>query len=308
TLAKNSHILRDRRGINVPNAKLNLPFISEHDLADIDFACRFNVDYIAASFVRRKEDVLEIKEILKKAGREYIIVIAKIESQEAISNIDEILEVADGIMVARGDLGVEIFPEDLPHVQKQIVLKCQQQGKIVIIATQMLESMIFNPRPTRAEVSDVANAVYEGADATMLSGEMAVGKYPIESVEYMAKINHRSQHYIDHLGFITNTPVAPDDILEAIGYATAQTTLHYPVKAILSYGHSQSKTISKYRPIAPIIAMVDEAHKATTLSCYYGVFPVLNEQELQLKYRQLGIDQGDTILVARRGQIQFIRI
>ena len=187
TVAKNSHMVKNRRGVNVPNTVLNMPFLSEQDILDIRFACENDYDYIAASFTRRKDDVFAIREILKQEGKDYIQVIAKIENQEGINNVDDIIGVADGIMVARGDLGVEVFAEDLPQMQKDIIHKCQQRGKLVIVATQMLESMQNNPRPTRAEVSDVANAVYDGTDATMLSGEMAQGNYPIESVDYMAK-------------------------------------------------------------------------------------------------------------------------
>ena len=305
TVAKNSHMLKNRRGVNVPNTILNLPFLSDKDIADIKFACANDYDYIAASFTRRKEDILQIKELLKAEGKDYIQVIAKIENQEGIDNLDDIITVADGIMVARGDLGVEVFAEDLPHMQKAIVHKCQQRGKLVIVATQMLESMQNNPRPTRAEVSDVANAIYEGTDATMLSGEMAAGRYPIEAVEYMAKINERSEAHVDHRIFAKNALFEGDNLLDAISFSAVQAAMNYNVKAIIAYGHKATDNLSKYRSIAPIIGVVDSYHKATSLSLYYGVFPVIGHDELERKLRELGVVKGDTILVVRKYHIEF---
>ncbi|MFR3816529.1 MAG: pyruvate kinase, partial [Turicibacter sp.] len=190
---KNSAFVKDRRGINVPGAKLNMPFISEKDRADMIFGCEMQVDYIAASFVRRAEDVLAIREIFAEQGNTHTQIIAKIENQEGVDNMDSILEVVDGIMVARGDLGVEVPAEEVPLIQKEIIAKCNAAGKIVVTATQMLESMQKNPRPTRAEVSDVANAIFDGSDAIMLSGESAAGQYPLEAVETMARIARRTE-------------------------------------------------------------------------------------------------------------------
>ena len=306
TLAKNNHLVRDKRGVNIPNTILNMPFLSPQDIDDIKFACHHDYDYIAASFTRRKEDVLEIRELLKEEGKEYISIIAKIENQEGISNIDEIIEVADGIMVARGDLGVEVFAEDLPQMQKLMVHKCQQKGKLVIVATQMLESMQKNPRPTRAEVSDVANAVYDGTDATMLSGEMAQGNYPLESVEFMAKIAEKAEKSVNHRRFADHALFEGDNLLDAISFAAVQAAMNYNVKAIIAYGYKATDNLSKYRSIAPIIGVVDSYHKATSLSLYYGVFPVTSVEELERKLKMFGVVKGDTILVVRKYHIEFI--
>ena len=183
--------LGEKKGVNVPGVRINMPFLSEKDIADINFGIDEEMDFIAASFVRNAQDVLEIRRILE-ARDAHIDIIAKIESQGGVDNLDDIIKVADGVMVARGDLGVEIPAEEVPLVQKKIIEKCNLAGKVVIIATQMLDSMINNPRPTRAEVSDVANAIFDGADAIMLSGESAAGKYPVESVETMARIAKKS--------------------------------------------------------------------------------------------------------------------
>ncbi|MFA5526184.1 MAG: pyruvate kinase [Acholeplasmataceae bacterium] len=306
TVAKNSHMIKNRRGINVPNTILNMPFLSPKDILDIKFACHHNYDYIAASFTRRKEDVLAIRDLLQKEGKDYIKIIAKIENQEGIDNIDDIIDAADGIVVARGDLGVEVFAEDLPQMQKSIVTKCQQKGKLVIVATQMLESMQENPRPTRAEVSDVANAVYDGTDATMLSGEMAQGRYPIESVDYMAKITEKAEKHVDHRKFTEHALQEGDNLLDAISFAAVQAAIHYNVKAIIAYGYKATDNLSKYRSIAPIIGVVDSYHKATSLSLFYGVFPVIGEDELERRLKSLGVKQGDTILVVHKYRIEFI--
>ncbi len=306
TVAKNNHMIKNKRGVNVPNTILNMPFLSNQDILDIKFACQNDYDYIAASFVRRKDDVFAIRELLKSEGKDYIGIIAKIENQEGINNVGDIIDAADGIMVARGDLGVEVFPEDLPQMQKEIVHKCQQKGKLVIVATQMLESMQNNPRPTRAEVSDVANAVYDGTDATMLSGEMAQGKYPVESVEYMAKISEKSEKYVDHKKFMERALFEGDNLLDAISFAAAQAAMHYNVKAIIAYGYKASDNLSKYRSIAPIVGVVDSYHKATSLSLYYGVFPVIGQDELERRLKSLGVVKGDTILVVRKYHIEFI--
>ncbi|PKK90898.1 MAG: pyruvate kinase, partial [Tenericutes bacterium HGW-Tenericutes-7] len=235
-----------------------------------------------------------------------IQIISKIENQEGYNNIDEIIEVSDGIMVARGDLGVEVFAEDLPHMQKEIVHKCQQKGKLVIVATQMLESMQQNPRPTRAEVSDVANAVYEGTDATMLSGEMAMGRYPLEAVTYMAKIHEKSESHVDHSVFAQKALSEGDKLLDAISFSAVQAAMHYEVKAIIAYGHKASDNLSKYRSIAPIIGVVDSYHKATSLSLHYGVFPVIGTDELERRLRELGVMKGDLIMVVRKYQLELI--
>jgi pyruvate kinase len=306
TVAKNTHLVKNRRGVNVPNTVLNMPFLSDKDIDDIRFACQHDYDYIAASFTRRKEDVFAIRDLLQSEGKDYIKIIAKIENQEGINNLDDIIDAADGIMVARGDLGVEIFAEDLPQMQKKMVHQCQQKGKLVIVATQMLESMQQNPRPTRAEVSDVANAVYDGTDATMLSGEMAQGNYPIESVEYMAKITEKAENHVDHRKFTEAALTEGDHLLDAVSFAAVQAAIHYRVKAMIAYGYKATDNLSKYRSIAPIVGVVDSYHKATSLSLFYGVFPVIGQEELDRRLKSLGVVKGDTIIVVRKYHIEFI--
>lgn len=207
TEAKNTHNIKNRRGINVPGARLNMPFISEKDRNDLIFAAEVGVDFVAASFVRRASDVLEIREILDAHGGERIQIIAKIENSEGVSNAEEIIDVADGIMVARGDLGVEIPSVEVPIIQKRLIRLCNEAGKVVITATQMLESMQKNPRPTRAEVSDVANAVLDGTDSVMLSGESAAGLYPVRATQTQAEIVRRVEKEIDHDAMIARAIV-----------------------------------------------------------------------------------------------------
>ncbi|MTL91208.1 pyruvate kinase, partial [Turicibacter sanguinis] len=251
---KNSAFVKDRRGINVPGAKLNMEFISEKDRADMIFGCEMQVDYIAASFVRRAEDVLAIREIFAEQGNTHTQIIAKIENQEGVDNMDSILEVVDGIMVARGDLGVEVPAEDVPLIQKEIIAKCNAAGKIVITATQMLESMQKNPRPTRAEVSDVANAIFDGTDAIMLSGESAAGQYPLEAVETMARIARRTEQALDHQEIIARAMASSSrDVASAMGLAVADTVEDLGAQAVIACTQSgaTARAISKYRPSAP---------------------------------------------------------
>ena len=263
---QNPAYIKDRRGINVPGAKLNMPFISEKDHADLVFGCEMEVDYVAASFVRRAEDVLAIREIFKQHGNTHTQIIAKIENQEGVDNMDSILEVVDGIMVARGDLGVEVPAEDVPLIQKEIIAKCNAAGKIVVTATQMLESMQKNPRPTRAEVSDVANAIFDGSDAIMLSGESAAGQYPLEAVETMARIARR-----------TAIASSTRNVASAMGLAVADTVEDLGAKAVIACTQSgaTARAISKYRPSAPVVAATSCEKTAASLALYWGVQPVV---------------------------------
>ena len=275
---KNSAYVKDRRGINVPGAKLNMPFISEKDRSDMIFGCEMQVDYIAASFVRRAEDVLAIREIFAEQGNTHTQIISKIENQEGVENLDAIIEVSDGIMVARGDLGVEVPAEDVPLIQKEIIAKCNAAGKIVVTATQMLESMQKNPRPTRAEVSDVANAIFDGTDAIMLSGESAAGQYPLEAVETMARIARRTEQALDHQEIIARAMASSErNVASAMGLAVADTVEDLAAQAVIACTQSgaTARAISKYRPSAPVIAATSCEKTATSLALYWGVQPVV---------------------------------
>ena len=275
---QNPAYIKDRRGINVPGAKLNMPFISEKDHADLVFGCEMEVDYVAASFVRRAEDVLAIREIFKQHGNTHTQIIAKIENQEGVDNMDSILEVVDGIMVARGDLGVEVPAEDVPLIQKEIIAKCNAAGKIVVTATQMLESMQKNPRPTRAEVSDVANAIFDGSDAIMLSGESAAGQYPLEAVETMARIARRTEQALDHQELIARAIASSTrNVASAMGLAVADTVEDLGAKAVIACTQSgaTARAISKYRPSAPVVAATSCEKTAASLALYWGVQPVV---------------------------------
>ena len=275
---QNPAYIKDRRGINVPGAKLNMPFISEKDHADLVFGCEMEVDYVAASFVRRAEDVLAIREIFKQHGNTHTQIIAKIENQEGVDNMDSILEVVYGIMVARGDLGVEVPAEDVPLIQKEIIAKCNAAGKIVVTATQMLESMQKNPRPTRAEVSDVANAIFDGSDAIMLSGESAAGQYPLEAVETMARIARRTEQALDHQELIARAIASSTrNVASAMGLAVADTVEDLGAKAVIACTQSgaTARAISKYRPSAPVVAATSCEKTAASLALYWGVQPVV---------------------------------
>lgn len=273
-LVKNTGVLKDNKGVNLPGVKLNLPSITDKDYGDILFGIEHEVDFIAASFVRKASDVAEIRTILKHNGGSGIRIIAKIENSEGIENLNEIIETADGVMVARGDLGVEIPQEQVPLVQKKIIKKCNTAGKPVITATQMLDSMIRNPRPTRAEVADVANAIFDGTDAIMLSGETAVGKYPVESVKRMTEIAVTMEENIDYEEVMRrNVSLRDESITNAIGHATVASAYGLKARAILAPTTSGGTPmiISKFRPRTPIFAATSKAEVARRLSIYWGV-------------------------------------
>jgi len=270
--------LSSRKGVNLPGIPVRLPSITSKDVDDINFGIEQGVDFIAASFVRRASDVLEIRKLLEAKGAN-IHIIAKIESRQGVENIDEILQVADGIMVARGDLGVEIPTEEVPLVQKAIIEKCNRQGKPVITATQMLDSMIRNPRPTRAEASDVANAIFDGTDAIMLSGETANGKYPVEAVKTMSRIALRVEQALNFEEMLRNRCVhcsTPD----AVSHATSSLAWDLEAAAIITATKSGStaKMVSKYRPKAPIIAATPDEAVLRKLRLVWGVNPLLIEE------------------------------
>jgi len=276
----NGGVLGEKKGVNVPGVRINMPFLSEKDIADINFGISEEVDYIAASFVRNAQDVLEIRRILE-ARDAPIDIIAKIESQGGVDNLDDIIKVADGIMVARGDLGVEIPAEEVPLVQKKIIEKCSLAGKVVIIATQMLDSMINNPRPTRAEVSDVANAIFDGADAIMLSGESAAGKYPVETVETMARIAKRTEEVLSYQEILRSKRLQGNSsVTDAISYATCATAASLEISSIItatSIG-TTARMVAKYRPRADILAVTPDAKVMRKLVLVWGVHPVLTRK------------------------------
>ncbi|MTH52871.1 pyruvate kinase [Bacillus mangrovi] len=275
TKIMNSGTLKNKKGVNVPGVSVNLPGITEKDAKDIVFGIEQGVDFIAASFVRRASDVLEIRELLEEHKAADIQIIPKIENQEGVDNINEILEVSDGLMVARGDLGVEIPAEEVPLVQKDLIKKCNALGKPVITATQMLDSMQRNPRPTRAEASDVANAIFDGTDAIMLSGETAAGQYPIEAVQTMHNIASRAEQALDYKGTLSKRREETGmTITDAIGQSVAHTALNLNTAAIVTpteSGHT-ARMISKYRPKAPIAAITSCDSVSRKLSLVWGVY------------------------------------
>ncbi len=277
-IVKNGGVLGNRKGINVPGADIRLPALTTQDIADIKFGIENDFDIIAASFVRKASDVVEIRKILEKNGGSDILVISKIENREGIRNFDEILKVSDGIMVARGDLGVEIPVEEVPIVQKNIIEKCYRNGKPVITATQMLDSMIRNPRPTRAEASDVANAIYDGTSGVMLSGETAAGKYPLETIAVMAKIAEKAESSMDYWKrFTTQQTELNTSVTNAISHATCTTALDLKASAIITVtqsGHT-ARMISRFRPACPIIATTVNPKVQRQLSLSWGVLPYL---------------------------------
>lgn len=276
----NTGELKNKKGVNLPGVKVNLPGITDKDADDIMFGIKEDIDYIAASFVRRPSDVLDIREILERENNRNITIFPKIENQEGIDNIEEILEVSDGLMVARGDMGVEIPPESVPIVQKDLIRKCNKLGKPVITATQMLDSMQRNPRATRAEASDVANAIYDGTDAIMLSGETAAGLYPEEAVKTMRNIAISAEAAQDYKKLLSDrTKLVETSLVNAIGVSVAHTALNLNVKAIVAATESGSTavTISKYRPHSDIIAVTPSEHTARQLALVWGAYPVIKK-------------------------------
>jgi pyruvate kinase len=272
----------NNKGINVPGVTISIPFISDKDKLDLKFAVDYDIDFIAASFVRSQHDIKDIRKILDDLGGSFIKIIAKIENRDGVRNIDDIVHVSDGIMVARGDMGVEIPFEELPYIQKSIIKKCSIAGIPAITATQMLDSMIRNPSPTRAEITDVANAIYDGTSALMLSGETSIGKYPVETVKVMAKIALKTESDIDYIKRFNNTNLSVSrNITKAISQATCETAHSLGASAILSLTKSglTARMVSKYRPACPIIAMTVLQKVYNQLSLSWGVFPVLTEEK-----------------------------
>ena len=306
---KNGGVVSNHKGINVPGARLSMPYISDVDREDILFGIQMGFDFIAASFVRTKEDILDIKQILDE-NKSPMKIIAKIESVQGLQNLEEILSVSDGIMVARGDMGVELPLEEVPVLQKRMIKMAVAEGKHVITATQMLESMIQNPRPTRAETNDVANAIYDGTTAIMLSGESAAGKYPVEAVRTMARIAERTEQAIDYNGRMRRySPQNQEDVTTAISYATCTTAMHLNAEAIITVTMSgfTAEMVSRYKPGCPIIGCSVNPRVCRQMALLWGVTPVLMSKEEKtgelfetakyLAKKQQLIHNGDTIVL-----------
>lgn len=279
----NSGPVSNHKGVNVPNVSLSMPYISEKDRADIQFGIKMGFDFIAASFTRCADDIFQIRKILEEENCSSIQIIAKIENQEGVNNIDEILDAADGIMVARGDMGVEIPLEDVPAIQKKLIKKSIAAGKISITATQMLDSMISHPRPTRAEATDVANAIYDGTSAIMLSGETAAGKYPVEALQTMDRIALHTEADIDYIKRFNHSAIQGHqaNITEAISYATCSTAhaLHASAIVTVTKSGTTARMIAKNRPASPIIGCATYPHVWRQLNLVWGVIPIQTKEE-----------------------------
>lgn len=306
----NDGILGSRKGVNAPGVSINLPGITEKDADDIRFGLDHGINYIAASFVRKPEDVLEIRALLKEKNMEHVQIVPKIESQEGIDNLDAIIAVSDGLMVPRGDMGVEIPAENVPLVQKEMIRKMNLAGLPVITATQMLDSMEENPRPTRAEASDVANAVFDGTDATMLSGESANGEYPVEAVATMAAIDEKAESSLPHYGRHQELHFDETDSTEAVASAVSRIAHSVNAKAIVVSTNSgyTARMVSKYRPEVNILAVTYSERVQRGLTLNYGVLPVVYDAPATIDemialaktaVKEQGLaNTGDTIVIA----------
>lgn len=279
---KNDGVISNNKGVNLPGSEISMPFISEKDREDIIFAAKNGYDFIAASFTRSASDIQEVRQILKEHNGEGIQIIAKIENMQGVDNIDEIIKAADGIMIARGDMGVEIPGEEVPVLQKKIIKLVYNAGKPVITATQMLDSMIKNPRPTRAEATDVANAIYDGTSAIMLSGETAAGKYPVQALQTMVRIAERTEEDIDYKKrFRAMGTSEKPDVTEAISHATCTTAHDLNAKAIITVTKSgrTARKISKCRPECMILGCATHPQVWRQLSLSWGVEPLHIREE-----------------------------
>ena len=279
----NGGVVKSRKGVNLPGVEVNLPSLMEKDIEDLKFGVENGFDIVAASFIRSAEDVLKIRRVLEENGGGQMHIISKIENQQGVENIDKILEASDGIMVARGDLGVEIPPEEVPLVQKILIAKANRIGKPVITATQMLESMVHSPRPTRAEANDVANAIFDGSDAIMLSGETAAGAYPLEAVATMARIALKAESAVDYAAKLANTTEpARVNITKAISMAACATAAELKTAAITTVTKSgfTARMISRYRPACPLIASTSDETVWRQMNLIWGCKPMLYTGEL----------------------------
>ena len=311
-IVKNNGDLGENKGINLPNVSVNLPALAEKDINDLKFGCEQGIDFVAASFIRKAEDVLAVRKVLCENGGENVKIISKIENQEGLNNFNEILEVTDGVMVARGDLGVEIPVEEVPFAQKMMIEKCNLAGKVVITATQMLDSMIKNPRPTRAEATDVANAILDGTDAIMLSGETAKGKYPIEAVSVMTRIAEKTDPMVAFEFEIEENA----SVTEAVARGTVDVaeTLNAKLIVVGTQTGRAAKAIRKYFPSAFILAITNNEKTANQLVLTKGVIPCVDKTAANLeqfyaiaekKAKDLGLVSEDDIIVATCGERVF---
>ena len=275
-IALNNGELGENKGVNLPKAKVSLPAISEKDKNDLIFGCQQGVDYVAASFIRKADDVKDVRKVLDENGGKDILIISKIETQEGIDNFDEILKVSDGIMVARGDLGVEIPIEDVPIAQKMMIEKCNIVGKVVITATQMLDSMIKNPRPTRAEVNDVANAILDGTDCIMLSGESANGKYPVEAVRVMTRISEKIDPFVSKKNYFTENMTITTAVTK--GTAEISESLGTKVIVVATQSGRAARDMRRYFPKAEIVAITNNEKTANQLLIVRGITPFIDGQ------------------------------
>ena len=308
----NGGMISNKKGVNVPNVELSMPFISETDYSDIVFGIKNGFDFIAASFTRTADDILQIRKILEEHDCKSVNIIAKIENKQGVDNIDDIIRVSDGIMVARGDMGVEIPLEEVPILQKKMIKMAVAQGKHVITATQMLESMIKNPRPTRAEATDIANAIYDGTTAIMLSGESAAGLYPVEAVKTMSRIAERAEQDIDYRGRMQRVKEdrqETPDITTAISYATCSVASDLNAAAIITVTMSgfTANMIARYKPGCQIIGCTLDEKVYRQLNLLWGVKPVMIQkerttdalfEEAVFKAKQAGlVKTGDTVVI-----------
>ena len=315
-IARNNGDLGQKKGINLPNVSVNLPALSEKDIEDLKFGCQNNVDFVAASFIRKADDVRQVRKVLRENGGERIQIISKIESQEGLDNFDEILAESDGIMVARGDLGVEIPVEEVPCAQKMMIRKCNRAGKVVITATQMLDSMIKNPRPTRAEANDVANAILDGTDAVMLSGETAKGKYPLAAVEVMNKIAKKVDATIPP--FYVEGVINKHDITTAVAEGSADISERLNAKLIVVGTESgrAARDMRRYFPKANILAITNNEKTANQLVLSRGIIPYVDASPKTLEEffviaeaaaKKLNLVENNDIIIATCGESVFIQ-
>lgn len=306
----NGGVVKDHKGINVPSVQINLPPITQRDEDDIRFGIENDIDYIAASFIRKAQDVHTIRTLLKEYGAPYVRIISKIENEEGVSNLEELVEASDGIMVARGDLGVEIPPEQVPIVQKKIIRRCNFAGKTVVTATQMLDSMMRNPRPTRAEVADVANAILDGTDAIMLSGETASGKYPLESLSTMVRIAQSTEEVLNYDEMVRERSLMRDpSITNAIGHATCTSARGLKATAIFTptdSGHT-AFVVAKFRPQAPIVAFTYSERTARRLAlCWGAETKVINAKKSAEEIFQAVVDLAEKSGTVKKGDLVVI--